>query len=120
MVLVDTSVWIEHFRHSRPALMDLLIDEHVLTHPFVIGELACGNLKHRHRILADLRNLPAGKSASHDEVLQLIEDRRLWGKGLGWVDGHLFASALLTGCQFWTLDGRLRQVARAIGIAFDT
>ncbi len=116
MVLVDTSVWIEHFRTGEPALVDLLTEAAVLIHPFVIGELACGNLKNRTRVLADLNALPASKSASHNEVVRLIEDRRLWGKGIGWIDGHLLASALVTGCQFWTFDRRLYQIARDAGV----
>ena len=117
MVLVDTSVWIEHLRVGEPALAKLLSDAAVLIHPFIVGELACGNLKNRVRVLADLGTLPVSKSASHDEVIRLIEDRRLWGKGIGWVDGHLLASALITGCRFWTLDKGLRQVARDARIA---
>jgi predicted nucleic acid-binding protein len=117
MVLVDTSVWIEHLRVGEPALAELLTEASVLIHPFITGELACGNLKNRTRVLADLNTLPASKSASHNEVFRLIENRRLWGKGIGWVDGHLLASALVTECQFWTLDKRLRQVARDAGVA---
>jgi hypothetical protein len=116
MVLVDTSVWIEHFRHGQPALIKLLDRPAVLTHPFIVGELACGNLQVRSRILADLKSLPEGIEASHDEVLRLIEDRRLSGKGIGWIDCHLIASALITDCQFWTLDKRLHQVVRELDL----
>jgi len=85
-------------------------------HPFVSGELACGNLKSREAILSDLHALPAAKLASHTEVLQLIEDRRLWGRGLGWVDVHLLASALLSHCGFWTLDKKLAEAAAELGL----
>ena len=113
MILVDTSVWIDHLRGGNPELARLLDQSLVLTHPFVVGELACGNLKHRTRILADLDALPRAVTATHDEVLRLIADRKLWGSGLGWIDAHLLASALLTGCGFWTLDRKLERAARA-------
>ena len=96
MVLADTSVWIEHFRHGDQALAKILSEGGVLMHPFVRGELACGNLKDRPAILAGLNALPSAKLALKEEVLQLIDGRRLWGRGLGWVDTHLFASALLS------------------------
>ena len=116
MVLADTSVWIEHFRHREPALADRLSEGLVLMHPFVAGELACGNLKHRAAILSDLEALPASRLASNAEVLQLIEDRRLWGRGLGWINAHLLASALLSNCGLWTLDTRLAKTARELGL----
>jgi predicted nucleic acid-binding protein len=111
MVLADTSVWIQHFRRGEPTLADRLSEGLVLMHPFVSGELACGNLKSRVAILSDLHALPSAKLASNTEVLQLIEDRRLWGRGLGWVDVHLLASALLSHCGFWTLDRKLGEAA---------
>ena len=116
MILADTSVWIEHLRHGLPTLADRLSEGFVLMHPFVSGELACGNLKNRARILSDLHALPSAKVASSAEVLQLIEDRRLWGRGLGWIDTHLLASALLSNCRFWTLDRRLGQAATELGL----
>jgi predicted nucleic acid-binding protein len=116
MVLADTSVWIEHFRHREPALVDLLSEGLVLIHPFVSGELACGNLKGRAAILSDLHALPPATLASNAEVLHLIEDRRLWGRGLGWIDAHLLASALLSNCRFWTFDIRLAKAAAELGL----
>ncbi len=86
-------------------------------HPFVLGELACGNLKRRAEILSDLQELPSAKPASTVEALQLIADRRLWGRGLGWVDVHLLASALLSDCGFWTVDKRLAAAATALGLS---
>jgi predicted nucleic acid-binding protein len=118
MVLVDTSVWIEHFRRRERALADGLSDGLVLMHPFVCGELACGNLKNRSAILSDLRALPSATVASDTEVERLIEDRKLWGQGLGWVDVHLLASALLSHCEFWTLDKRLGEAAARLGLSF--
>jgi predicted nucleic acid-binding protein len=99
MVLVDTSVWIAHFRHRQPVLVDLLRDGLVLAHPFVTGELACGNLRKRAALMADLAALPAAAPASDAEVMRLIESRRLWGRGLGWVDAHLLASARVSHCR---------------------
>jgi predicted nucleic acid-binding protein len=107
MVLADTSVWIEHFRRGVPELANLLSSALVVTHPFVIGELACSNLKNRVTLLSDLAALPSATVASDDEVMGMVEKRRLWGRGLGWIDAHLLASAALTRCQLWTFDRRL-------------
>jgi hypothetical protein len=114
MVLVDTSVWIEHFRFGEPTLQELLAEGRVLMHPFVLGELACGNLKDRTVVLSDLLALPKAEVAGDSEVFRLIERRRLWGKGIGWVDAHLLASIMLSSCLLWTLDARLAQAAKRI------
>jgi predicted nucleic acid-binding protein len=119
MVLVDTSVWIRHFREGYPALADQLSEGRVLMHPFVIGELACGNLKNRSAVLSDLHALPRANSASNAEVQHLVEYRKLWGRGLGWVDVHLLASAVLSDCGFWTLDKGLREVARNLRLTVE-
>jgi predicted nucleic acid-binding protein len=111
MFLVDTSVWIGHFRSSNPALRELLNEGLVLMHPFVIGELACGGMRNRKAVLANLQELPLAISAGHDEVMQLIEQRSLWSKGIGWIDAHLIASALLSDCRLWTLDSRMHAAA---------
>ncbi len=116
MILVDTSVWIAHFRKGGSRLGELLSESLVMVHPFVIGELACGNLRHRARILGDLEALPRAVSATHEEVMRLTEDRKLWGLGIGWIDAYLLASALLSDCQFWTLDGSLDRAAAAAGV----
>jgi len=118
MVLADTSVWIQHFRRGEPALAAQLSDGLVLMHPFISGEQACGNLKGRAAILSNLQTLPPAELASHKEVLQLIEDRRLWGRGLAWVDMHLLASALLSRCGFWTLDKKLAGAAVELGLSW--
>ena len=116
MVLVDTSVWIAHFREGQPALAGLLSEGLVLMHPFVAGELACGNLKKRAFVLSDLAALPVATRASDAEVMRLVEDRRLWGRGLGWIDAHLIASALLSHCPLWTLDKQLATAASELGL----
>ena len=94
----------------------MLGEELALTHPFVIGELACGSFKDRARIFVDLGSLPAAVVAEHDEVLRLVEDRRLWGRGIGWIDSHLLASARLSNSPLWTLDRKLNHAAAIIGI----
>ena len=111
MVLVDTSVWVTHLRKGSPELADLLNKGKVLCHPYILGELACGNLKDRAVILSYLQLLPMGIVAEHEEVLSFIEGNRLMGKGLGYVDVHLLASAVLTGVSVWTLDNKLAQTA---------
>ena len=115
MILVDTSVWIDHFRSGSARLAALLTEGEVLTHPFVIGELACGNLRRRREVVAALGSLPASPVAAHREVLRLLEEKKLTGRGVGWIDVHLVASALLAGCALWTLDGPLAVVAEELG-----
>ena len=116
MVLVDTSVWVDHLRYDNVELRRLLDSGRVLSHPFVIGELSCGNLRNRRVILELLDALPTALLAEHLEVLHLVEERRLFGQGLGWIDVHLLASALLQNCAFWTLDKALHNAALKVGI----
>ena len=111
MVLVDTSVWVSHLREGNTNLADLLQNGEVVSHPFVVGELACGNLKNRALILSLLKSLPMSIEAEHEEVLAFVEGNRLMGKGLGYVDAHLLTSAVLSEVPLWTLDKRLEQVA---------
>ncbi len=121
MILVDTSVWVDHLRGEEPHLVSLLSENQVLGHPMVIGELACGNLRNRDELLQDLKGLPAIPSASHDEVLYLIEERRLMGRGIGFIDAHLLAAtALAAPAKLWTKDMRLLKVAVALRLAYDT
>lgn len=117
MILVDTSVWIEHLRRGSERLRSLLSDEQVLCHPFVVGELACGSLRNRQEILDMLRALPQARVAEQEEVLLFLETRHLYGHGLGWVDAHLLASTLLSECRLWTLDNPLRRAASALDVA---
>ena len=117
MILVDTSVWIAHFRTDLPALRQLLLDQQVLTHPFIIGELACGNLPARADTLTWLRRQPAALVARDSEVLNLIETKHLWGSRIGWVDAHLLASALVSDCPLWTHDRPLREAAARVKLS---
>lgn len=117
MILVDTSIWLDHFRRSNSELQRALLDGEVLTHPFVIGELACGNFKNRQEVLQDLAALPRVEVATDGEVLRFLEDRKLWGLGIGWIDCHVLASALLTKCHLWTLDKRLDRGAESANVA---
>ena len=111
MILVDSSVWMDHFRKTSRRLMDLLEAEEVCTHPFVIGELACGNLKNRKEIIALLHSLPKARKVEDDEALFFLERNNLNGRGVGWIDVHLLASCLVSPCQLWTADKRLRALA---------
>lgn len=118
MILVDTSVWIDHLRRGSTALSAALEEGEVLTHPFVIGELACGNIKRRGEVIDLLSRLPRAALASDDEVLHFIERRRLMGRGIGYIDAHLLASVSLTaGTQLWTEDKRLAAVAAQLRLA---
>ena len=116
MILVDTSVWVEHLRHGLPRLATLLQEGEVLIHPWVIGELACGNLRNRQQVLELLLGLPAATVASDAEVLLLIERDRMMGLGIGYIDAHLLASARLSHCRLWTQERRLAAVAQEQGL----
>ncbi len=114
MILVDTSVWVDHLRRAEEELQNLLDAGEVLSHPFVIGELACGNLKNRDEILSLLTFLPRAEVASDEEVLDLVAKRKLYGKGLGWIDVHLLAAARLSQCTLWTRDKTLAAAAHKV------
>lgn len=118
MILVDTSVWIDHLHTAEPDLVDLLEAGSVAVHPAVIGELALGRMADREIVLGALARLAAPVAARDAEVLQLIERHRLAGSGIGWADAHLLASARLTaGSSLWTRDRRLRAAAQRLGVA---
>lgn len=117
MVLADSSVWVDHWRRGNHELAALLDADRIVVHPMVIGELALGALRERAETLEDLRELRGGVLAEDEEVMALIERHRLWGRGIGWVDAHLLASALLGGVRLWTLDRPLARVALALGTA---
>jgi len=117
-VLVDTSVWVDHLRQRNQAFSALLEEGRVLCHPQVIGELACGNLHNRMEILELLAALPRASSATFEEALIFLESENLHGRGLGWVDVQLLASARPSGCPLWTLDRRLAKAARELGVGY--
>lgn len=118
VVLVDTLVWVDHLRTGVPRLAGLLERGDVLVHPFIIGELACGRITNRTEILDLLRTLPQARSAAHDEVMQFIEDQKLMGRGLGYIDIHILASARLSSCQLWTIDVPLGTACEQLGLGF--
>jgi predicted nucleic acid-binding protein len=118
VILVDTSVWIDHLRAGNRLLVELLEAGNVLVHPFVIGEIALGNLKQRELILGALADLPQAVVARDDEVMPFIEGSGLFGRGIGYLDVHLLASIRLTaGSLLWTHDRRLRDIAEQLGMA---
>ena len=118
MVLVDTSVWVVHLRNGNIGLETLLNEGHVVCHPFIVGELACGNLKNRAEILSLLQALPMATQVEHEEVMKFIEDHTLMGKGLGYIDIHLIASAILTEIPVWTVDKKLNEISSKLGIGY--
>ena len=112
MTLVDTSIWIDHLRRGSDQLAALLEANMVLVHPFIIGELACGNLKNRDQVIAEMQRLPQAIVASDSEALQFIDAQQLMGAGVGYIDVHLLASAALTpGAEIWTRDKTLAGIA---------
>jgi predicted nucleic acid-binding protein len=117
-ILADTSVWVDHLRSGNAALEAALENGDVITHPFVIGELACGNLRDRRELLGLLEALPSAPVATSAEALGFIERHRLMGRGIGYVDVHLLASTLLAAdARLWTLDRRLAAIASALKLA---
>lgn len=119
MILVDTSVWIDHLRSSDEQLANLLVAGQVAIHPMVMGELACGNLKNRAQVMGLLHNLPVVSEASHKEALYCLEQHALMGRGIGFVDLHLLASVLLTpNTLLWTRDRRLNAMATDLNVCW--
>jgi predicted nucleic acid-binding protein len=117
MILVDTSVWIDHLRHGDPTLSELLHARQIIAHPFVIGELALGSLRQREAVLGALRDLPQSLIASDSEAQTFIERHKLYGLGIGYVDVHLLAATFLNrDARLWTRDKRLRQTAARLAV----
>jgi predicted nucleic acid-binding protein len=117
-VLVDTSVWVDHLRKGDAHLAQLLDKGRVLCHPFIIGEIACGHLKNRAEILGALSELERTPTIEFDEHMQFINHNRLFGIGIGFVDVHLLASALLADVPLWTADKRLHKAALDLGVGY--
>ena len=118
MVLVDTSIWVDHLRKGNRHLEKLLLDAEVVCHSFVIGELACGKLENRAEILSLLQSLPSTSTIDLDEYLYFIDQNHLYGFGIGFVDIHLLASAKLADIPIWTADKKLREVAINLNISY--
>ena len=118
MILIDTSVWIDHLRQRDDHLVITLLAGHVLIHPWVIGDIACSSLKDREQVLDLLRSLPLCSVALEDEVLLFIEQNKLMARGIGYVNVHLLASTKLSGATLWTRDKRLLIIAKEMNIAY--
>ena len=120
MILVDASVWIEHVRAPDDIMLQLLRDQRVITHPFVIGEVVLGHIRRREAVLTELKELPQARLVDDEEVLDFIGSRRLYGQGVGYVDAHLLASSMITArASIWTLDRNLHAAAERLGLAAD-
>lgn len=118
MVLVDKSIWIDHFQKGNSNLKKLLYDSEVVIHPYITGELACGNLSNRREILSLLESLPKTYVISQEEILEFITINRLYGQGVGIVDIHLIASSLLDSLKIWSMDKSLIRVAEHFNIVY--
>ena len=118
MILLDTSVWVDHLRGGDSLVVKVLESGQVAVHSFVIGELACGNLKARARVVDLLQALPRLAMATDDEVLYFIERHKLMGRGIGYVDAHLLAASAIGGSLLWTRDKRLRAIATELEVAY--
>jgi predicted nucleic acid-binding protein len=119
-ILIDTSVWIDHLRINSPTLRRLLENDLVVCHPLVIGEIACGNIRHRAEVLESLALLPTAPTIDYEELLTFLETHKLFGQGLGWIDVHLLASTMLQQVTLWTLDQSLRNAARRLRCHFES
>lgn len=119
MIVVDSSIWIDHIHHGEPDLGSLLLREHALMHPHALGEIALGNIRNRDNVMTRFLRLPVPIVAKDGHVLSLIEDEGLVATGIGYTDAHLLASALITpGGKLWTRDKRLREQAERLGVAY--
>jgi predicted nucleic acid-binding protein len=116
MILVDTSVWVDHLRRRNGGLAGLLEAGEALCHPFIVGELACGDLRRRAEILELLDHLPGVPVVDHHEVIAFIDAHTLMGTGIGWVDAHLLASTVLSRAKLWTMDRPLARAATKLGV----
>lgn len=118
-ILVDTSVWIKHLRESDKSLVRLLEQGAVACHPFIIGELACGCIKNRNEIISLLDDLPSTDILDHYDIMEFIEYRKIMNKGIGYVEVHLLASALVSETPLWTFDKALKKIANQLSIKYD-
>jgi predicted nucleic acid-binding protein len=117
VILVDTSIWVDHLRKGDRIMQRLLDEGRVLSHPLVIGELAMGDLHPRQAILKFLHTLPPATTADHAEALRFVSQHKLYGIGIGYIDAHLIAAVRLTqGATLWTRDKRLAKAAEALAV----
>jgi predicted nucleic acid-binding protein len=116
MILVDTSVWVDHLRSGNARLRELLTKGDVVCHPFVIGEIACGKIQNRRELLSLLGALPSARALREEEAHSFLENHSLMGSGVGWIDVHLLGSSVLARASLWTLDRRLARVASRLGL----
>ncbi len=117
-VVVDANIWVFHWRTHHSQLMDMLVDGEIWTHPIVIGELSMGTLRNRDQTLWDLARLGRPPLATDAETRQMVEARRLWGRGIGWNDAKILASVVIGACLLWTRDQRLDEIAGEMGVAW--
>ena len=117
-VVVDTNIWVFHWRHPTRLLTDMVADGEIWTHPIVIGELSMGTLRNREQTLWDLTRLGRPPLATDAETRQMVEARRLWGRGIGWNDAKILASVVIGGCLLWTRDIRLDEIAEELKVAW--
>jgi predicted nucleic acid-binding protein len=118
-VLADTCVWVKHFRQRNALLAAMLEDGEIWCHPIVVGELTMGTLKNRQQTIFDLSQLSRPPLASFSETRQMVESRKLWGRGIQWNDARILASSILGEIPLWTFDLRLKEIARELGVAFE-
>jgi predicted nucleic acid-binding protein len=117
-IVVDSNIWVHHWRTENRLLMEMMADGEIWTHPLVIGELSMGTLRNRERLLWDLTRLGRPQLATDAETRQMVEARRLWGRGIGWNDAKILASVVIGGCLLWTQDKRLDEAALEMGAAW--
>jgi predicted nucleic acid-binding protein len=118
MILVDTSVWVNHLRESDPHLSSLLVQNRVLVHPWIVGEIACGSFAQRLMVVELLRSLPQLTTAGDEEVLFFLERHLVFGKGIGYIDAHLLTAAMIDNCKIWTTDKRMALIATRLNICY--
>ena len=119
LILVDTSVWIKHLREGNQNLSQLLEQGLVASHPFIIGEIACGDIKNRYEIISLINDLPSTDVLDHSDIMEFIENRKIMNKGIGYIDVHLLGSALVSETPLWTLDKALRKIAIQLAVGYD-
>jgi predicted nucleic acid-binding protein len=118
MILVDTSVWVNHLRVSDPLLSSLLTQNRVVVHPWIVGEIACGSFSKRAEVIDSLQSLPQLGVAREEEVLFFLEKHRAFGKGIGYVDAHLLTAAVIDNCKIWTTDKRMILIATQLDLCY--